>query len=826
MQQQQNKYTKEYTKPQPNTEQIITDRVPPQAVDIEKSVLASALGNEVVLDAVMEQATEEHFYARQNRLIYEAMFRLYQRDSSVDIIILIEELRKMEKLENIGGETFISELANSTATTSNISHYMEILDQKKILRELIHESSDITTSCFDTDANAKEVLDTAEARIFGLSDSTTKNKPVMIGTMLGDTFKMIEKLANTGGITGLQTGFTQLDELTTGFHPGELIIIAARPGMGKCLGKGTKVVMFDGTLKKVEDIQVGDLLMGDDSTPRKVESLARGREQMYWIRQNRGIDYRVNESHILSLKKSREEGKDPKGSILNISVKEYLEKSDKFKSNYKGYRVPITFIDQPTEIEPYFLGLWLGDGNSDSIGITTVDNEVITYLEEYSQQLNLSLQRYETEDRVTQYAITKGCREGDQKTDTSLQAKLQKLNLLRNKHIPHSFIQNSTENRLQLLAGLIDSDGYYSAEYNVFEVVQKREKLAKQIKYLADTLGFQVSLVAKKATIADRNYESDVYRVCISGELDKIPTKIARKQARKRESIKESTHTGIVVEKDIVDDYYGFTIDGNHLFLLEDMTVTHNTAFVLSLALNASIRTQNSEPIVVFSLEMPKEQLVQRMLCSEAEIDMHALRGGYITSEDHTKLGEAAGKLYKAPLYIDDSGALNPMELRAKCRRIKSAHDGKLGIIIIDYLQLMHGVGKQESRQIEISTISRTLKEISKELRVPVIALSQLSRAVEQRSGDNRPQLSDLRESGAIEQDADIVLFLYRKAYYLKVANQVDTDEYKQCENTAEVIISKQRNGGQGTIPLSFIGKYTRFDNLDTAHQEMETPSF
>ncbi len=165
-------------------------------------------------------------------------------------------------------------------------------------------------------------------------------------------------------LVGVDTGFKELNKMTTGFGKGDLVIIAARPAMGKCLGRGTKVVMFDGTLKNVEDIEVGDQLMGDDSTPRNVLSLARGREKMYWIRQNKGIDYRVNESHILSLKRSRNEGKHKHGDILNISVKDYNEKSKKFHSNYKGYKVAVEFQELHLPIDPYFLGIWLGDAQA------------------------------------------------------------------------------------------------------------------------------------------------------------------------------------------------------------------------------------------------------------------------------------------------------------------------------------------------------------------------------------------------------------------------------------------------------------------------------
>ena len=207
-------------------------------------------------------------------------------------------------------------------------------------------------------------------------------------------------------------------------------------------------------------------------------------------------------------------------------------------------------------------------------------------------------------------------------------------------------------------------------------------------------------------------------------------------------------------------------------------------------------------PLAFFSLEMSKEQLVQRMLCSHAKVELHKVRTGYLATQDWPKLITAAGKLSEAPIFVDDTPAISVLELRAKARRLKSYQDIKL--IILDYLQLMRGTGRSENRQQEISEISRSLKALAKELNVPVLAVSQLSRAVEARA-DHRPQLSDLRESGAIEQDADLVALLLREEYYNP------TEENK---GIAEVIIAKQRQGPTGVIKLAFIKEYTRFENL------------
>jgi replicative DNA helicase len=224
------------------------------------------------------------------------------------------------------------------------------------------------------------------------------------------------------------------------------------------------------------------------------------------------------------------------------------------------------------------------------------------------------------------------------------------------------------------------------------------------------------------------------------------------------------------------------------------------TAFCLNVAQYAAIERKTT--IAIFSLEMSKEQLVLRMLCSQSQVEGTRLRTGFLHESDWTKLTLAAGTLYEAPIFIDDTAALSVLELRAKARRLKADH--RLGLLVIDYLQLMKGRARVESRQQEISEISRSLKALAKELNIPIIAVSQLSRKTEERTG-NRPQLSDLRESGAIEQDADVILFLFREEIY---------NRQEENQGKAELIIGKQRNGPIGKVDLAFIDRFTTFKDL------------
>ena len=245
----------------------------------------------------------------------------------------------------------------------------------------------------------------------------------------------------------------------------------------------------------------------------------------------------------------------------------------------------------------------------------------------------------------------------------------------------------------------------------------------------------------------------------------------------------------------------------------------------LSMQLAQYIAMKEKLPVAIFSLEMSKEQLVTRMICSESKVDAHRLRTGFLQSEDWQRVGDGIARLSEAPIFIDDSPDISAMEMRTKCRRLK-AEQGDLGVILIDYLQLMRSHKKTENRNQEISEIARSCKSLARELKVPVIALSQLSRAVESRP-DKRPMLSDLRESGAIEAEADIVMFIYREAYYkMKEAVTADAEMEKDKQTqdwqerdrekleVAELIIAKQRNGPTGAVRVGFLPHYARFENL------------
>ena len=448
-----------------------TERVPPQATEVEQAILGAMLMQKEAIGKAIEIIDKDCFYRDDHQKIFEALIHLYDENKPVDIITMSEELSSRKQLDQVGGRMYLIELTEKIATTANIEYHCNIVLEKSTLRKLIDTSTQIVSQCYDSAQDVDDLLDRAEQGIFSISEKRIKEGFIPLGDLLPHTFEAIEEYQKKGGmITGIPTSFTELDTLTGGLQKSDLVVVASRPSMGK-------------------------------------------------------------------------------------------------------------------------------------------------------------------------------------------------------------------------------------------------------------------------------------------------------------------------------------------------------TAFCLSMAEHIAI--EDKIPVGIFSLEMAKSQLAQRMLCSRARFSTYKMRTGKISDHEYSNLAVAVGPLAEAKIFIDDTPNLGILQMRAKARRLKAQYD--VGVIIVDYLQLMQGPRNTESRQQEISMISRSLKGLAKELEVPVVAVSQLSRKVEDRGGDKRPMLADLRESGAIEQDADVVIFVYRPEFY-------GIEKFRDgalTQGVAEIIISKHRNGPTGDLRLTFIKDYARFENMELVHRDV-----
>ncbi len=687
-----------------NLSNYVFGKVQPQAIPLEEAVLGALMLDREALPIVMDILRPDSFYLESHQAIYRAAMKLFERSNPVDLLTVTEELRKSGDLEKAGGAYYLVELSNRIASAANIEYHARIIAQKHIQRELIRVSTLIIRDAYEDTTDVFNLLDEAEKGLFAITQNNLSRSFESMGNLSSRVLKQIEELSRKAdGLTGVPTGFTDLDRLTSGWQPSDLVILAARPGMGKCLGRGTRVLLFDGRLKAVEEIRIGDLLMGDDSQPRKVLSLARGREKMFWVRQETGTDYRVNESHILCLKQNRPENLQQTEGILEITVRKLNAQTPAFRADCKGYKVAVEFPEQPTPLPPYFFGLQLGAAYRPAAPKAVPQAAAgIVYAGWVESPAGLSDSLPEAADCAAE-------------------------------RLPQAYLVNSRARRLELLAGLLDACGRRSEPSGGFEIVDLPETTAREIKLLCDSLGFRTRLLPGVFG----------WTLGLAGDLREMPLKIHPKPEIAPDQ--DWRQTAIQLEYDGVDDYYGFEIDGNGRFLLEDMTVTHNTAFVLAMALNAAKDFQ--KPVALFSLEMANTQLVQRLISMESEIPGSKMRNGKLEDYEWQQLQTTVERLSNVPIFIDDTPGINIFELRAKCRRLKMQHD--IQLVIIDYLQLMTGItdnNRGGNREQEIAGISRALKNMAKELSVPVIALSQLSRAVESRGGTKRPQLSDLRE--------------------------------------------------------------------------------
>ncbi len=371
------------------------------------------------------------------------------------------------------------------------------------------------------------------------------------------------------------------------------ILIASPQGSGKCLGINTPILMYDGTIKMVQDVQVGDLLMGPDSKPRKVKELCRGREKMYRVVPVKGEPWVCNESHILSLKYSGDDYHMKTGDIINIPIKEFTKLSASFKNGLKQWRTAVTFKETKTKLllDPYVLGLWLGDGHQNVMSITTIDNEVIYALKRYAIDYNarISIKSKKGTEAKT-ITLMKNISGREDETGLPFNRSvfteaLKSHNLLNNKHIPTEYKKSSIQTRLNLLAGLLDSDGHLSGK-NSYDWINKDKALAEDFAFLCRSLGFAtyLSSCTKFCVYKNEVREGKYYRVNISGDTYKIPCKVERKKAAIRLQKKDPLVTGFTLEELPEDDYYGFEIFGpDRLFLLGDFTVTHNSYTVSDL---------------------------------------------------------------------------------------------------------------------------------------------------------------------------------------------------------------------------------------------------
>ncbi|MBY6368017.1 replicative DNA helicase [Rhodococcoides corynebacterioides] len=768
-------------------------RQPPQDMAAEQSVLGGMLLSKDAIADVLEILRPGDFYRPAHQMVYDAILDLYGRGDPADPVTVSAELERRGELKRIGGPPYLVTLTQTVPTAANASFYAEIVVEKAILRRLVEAGTRIVQFGYAgaDGQDVSEVVDRAQAEVYEVTERRTAEDFVQLEELLQPTMDEIDSIASRGGMSnGVPTGFTELDEVTNGLHPGQMIIVAARPGVGKALALDTPLPTPTGWTTMGE-VEVGDRLI--DASGRATRVVAAtdvmvGRP-CYEVEFSDGTVIVADAEHqwLTDTRASRKSaqaaatqynGYRNQRTFAEVRTTEEIAATVRCatKDGRTNHSVtntaPLQFDEADLLVPPYTLGAWLGDGTSACAQITSDDPEIIARIES----------------------------EGSVEPETALRT----VGVLNTKHIPIEYLRASEAQRRALLAGLLDTDGTVTGGGSVqFSVTH--ERLATDVAELIVSLGYRVQL-ATKSVKGRRESSSTAFTLTFATDeqvFGLTRKDVLHKQRRKAVGTARSSSRMITAVRKIesVPVRCVEVDNADHLYLAgRSMVPTHNSTLGMDFMRSCSIK--HGMASVMFSLEMSRTEIVMRLLSAEAKIKLGDMRSGKMTDDDWTRLARRMSEISEAPLFVDDSPNLTMMEIRAKARRLKQRHDLKL--IVIDYLQLMSSGKKVESRQQEVSDFSRSLKLLAKELMVPVVAICQLNRGPEQRT-DKKPMVSDLRESGSLEQDADMVILLYRP-------DATERDDPRGGE--ADLILGKHRNGPTATITVAHQLHLSRFVDM------------
>jgi len=734
-------------------------RIPPQNLEAEQAVLGSMLIERPAVEKAAEILKPEDFYRDAHRFIFEAMLSLAQRDEPVDLQTLSAELRNRNHFDNVGGFLYLSNLMEAPPTAANVEYYAREVEQKAILRRLMDVGSQIQALAHTEFDVIDEVVDKAESLVHEIGQKRMGQFFYHLRPLLDEELDRIEKrYENKNALGGRMTPFSDLNYMTAGLQPSDLIIVAARPSMGKCLKHDSLI----------DDPRTGERLTIEAAVQRKLPEV-----------------YSVSEA----------------GKVHTAAVSNWIDSGVK-----PCFRVR-TRTGRTVEVTGHHPFLTVNGWQP--LHDLHVGSEIAVprKLPVFGSDARLSFD----EVRLLARSWTEKCAE-DANVPQSFANYLEE-----SKHFPNQVWSWTRELLAVFVQAVFRENVMVRDDGTCVEFATPSERLAQDVHHALVRFGIVAELIQSgeqcwRVAITEPEALA-AYQTQIS-LIDENPVFAPASEALPP-SGKRDIHWDAITEIEPIGEHqvYDLTVPDGANFIAQDICV-HNTALTVQIA--QYIALNEKIPVAIFSLEMSKEQLVSRMIGSESMVNMHSLKTGYLQTDDWKRVGEGISRLAEAPIYIDDSPDISAMEIRAKCRRLQAERG--LGLIVVDYLQLMRSHKKTENRNQEISEIARACKGLARELKVPLIALSQLSRAVESRP-DKRPMLSDLRESGAIEAEADIVMFIYREAYY-KSKEAVDSDEGegqprdREKIEEAELIIAKQRNGPTGRALVGFMPQYARFSDL------------
>jgi replicative DNA helicase len=879
-------------------------------------------------NAVMDKLAPEDFYVPAHQAIFESIGQLYNGNQPIDVVTVSDALRRSDELDRVGGVIYLTELMERVPTASNVDYYADIVEEHSMRRNLLRAGAKVTDLALQTDEEIIDVIDNAEQTVLGVAERRVGDGLLPIAPMLQSTLEVIEELEASGNeITGLATGYRDLDTKLAGLHPANLLIVAGRPSMGKCLVGGTRVVdPKTGAMVAIEDL-VGVV---ESHGLQHVLAFDPQDHKLVVASPTAWSDNGVRDTFHVTTRLGRRITATANHPLLTWKGWKPLDELAEGDHIAVAGQVDVHGVDRLPDAEVSLLGLLLGDGSltDTSPKFTTTSPTLLAELEACAADLDMRVTGH-SDSSLTYRIVRKASRPSqrdvaaaagvsDATVSLSLAgkpgpaattrlrveeaaAKIGYLNEGSNppnllvrileehglwgagsaaKFVPDAVFRLPKEQLALFLSRLYATDGsaWTSGGSYRIEYVTVSEQLARDVQHLLLRFGVvaklrrrdvkynggrrpafevaiqdpfsvrifaeEIGIFSKERQVAavsaaagtrsvDRAHSRllplEVWDVILEEKGDSTWADVSTLCGRpsnhnwhvhsRRPSRRIVSELAEALNSDVLRTLCGSDVIWDEVksigpagrqrtfdievpiysnFVADDVIV-HNSTLALNIASNIAM---DGGTVAVFSMEMSKEEIIQRMLCSVGRVDSMALRTGQLDARGWQRVVNAASKMYPAPVYVDDSAAVTVTDIRAKSRRLKRQHG--LSLIVVDYIQLMQGRNR-ENRQQEIAEISRNLKNLARELEVPIIAASQLNRGLEARE-DKRPRLGDLRESGAIEQDADIVLFIYRHEYYYP-----DDPESK---GLAEILVAKHRAGATGKVDMTFLPRYTLFADV------------
>lgn len=848
-------------------------RIPPHNLHAEQALLGAILIDNNAFDRVSDILTRDHFFDPLHANIFETLNTVISSGRLATPMTLKSYYDNAEPIDDkTTVPQYLGRLVRAAASTHSAREYGRTIIELAQRRALIVIGEGIAESAFDATADraAAGIIEDAEQDLFrlGESGSVESRGDVSFAVAAREAALAAQEACRRRGAVGLSTGLRDLDAKLGGLCRTDLIILAGRPSMGKAQPLDANVLTHRGWTS-MGSLKVGDALASIDGKPSTVTGVfPQGKRQVYRVEFNDGRAMECCDEHLWSV--NYKGWQNPRvistNEVRTLLAKPHMKKRLYIETFNGQFGLPYAGLD------PWLIGVIIGDGcvKRSKLMVTSSDDEII---EGVRQAVGAGIEVRSNSNY--DYVLTKPMRNscsfcGKEFTQSSRKRKfcdnkcscashyytrrrgnslydhctkrpgaernwlidcLREMGLwdvsAADKRIPDNLLKASRVDRLALLRGLLDTDGTVET-WGTIRFCTVSNILSRQVVDLVRSLGG----IAKAYPKHQKNGEhKTAWVINITGikadpqELFSIKRKASRLkefERKQRLSFSDITPTRVAEVQCISVSHL------SHLYITDDYIVTHNTALAVNIAWSVA-RNGNPDvhgemrpaPVGFFSLEMSAKQLANRVLSSVAEVSAEKIRYGTATDDELERIVRTSQDVADSPLYIDDRAGITIAQLMSRARKMRRQYG--IELLVVDYLQLMAGKGRRgENRVQEVTEITTGLKAIAKELNIPVLALSQLSRNVENRD-EKKPQLSDLRESGSIEQDADIVLFVFREEYYLERTkpSDVTSPEFSEWQRKmgaaagkAEVIIGKQRHGPVGTVELAFEGGKTRFSDL------------